>query len=53
MRNRTSVPSRSTATLDFVDGDLVIGEHAIIKGTGSPPSIKVAGTTYCEGHFRM
>ena len=49
MRNRTSVPAKSRTTLDAVEGDLVVGEHAVIDGTGTPPTVKVSGTIYCEG----
>jgi len=50
MNNKTSVPSRSTTTLDFVKGELVLGKHAVIDGTGKPPTVKVSGTVYCEGY---
>jgi cytoskeletal protein CcmA (bactofilin family) len=48
MNNKISVPSRSTVTLDFVDGDLNVGSHAVVEGTGSPPTVRVSGTVYCE-----
>ena len=48
MNNRISVPPRSTLTLDFVDGDLTVGARAVVKGTGSPSTVKVAGTVFCE-----
>jgi predicted acyltransferase (DUF342 family) len=49
MNSKVSIPSRSTITLDIVDADLVVGKNAIIKGTGTPPKVKVLGTVYCEG----
>ncbi|MCJ7719660.1 hypothetical protein MUO69_07010 [Candidatus Bathyarchaeota archaeon] len=49
MNSKISIPSRSTITLDIVDTDLVVGKNAIIKGTGTPPKVKVLGTVYCEG----
>ena len=49
MNSKTSIPLESTTTLDFVKGDLTVGEHSIIKGTGKPPTVKVSGTIYCEG----
>jgi hypothetical protein len=49
MNSKISIPSRSTITLDIVDADLVVGKNAIIKGTGTPPKVKVLGTVYCEG----
>ncbi|NIV44866.1 hypothetical protein GWN49_08355, partial [Candidatus Bathyarchaeota archaeon] len=36
-------------TLDFVEGDLIIGRGATIDGSGTPPTVKVSGTVYCEG----
>ena len=50
MRNRTSVPSRNTATLSIVDGDLIVERYAVVKGTGTPPTVKVTGSVHCEGH---
>ncbi|MBE0519904.1 hypothetical protein IBX35_02550, partial [Candidatus Bathyarchaeota archaeon] len=49
MNNKISVPSRSKKTVDFVEGDLVVGRRAVIDGTGTPPTLKVSGTVYCEG----
>lgn len=49
MSNKVSIPSRSTVTLDIVDGDLVIGRNALVKGMGTPPKLKVSSTVYCEG----
>jgi hypothetical protein len=37
MSRKTSVPSRSKMTLDFVEGDLIIGRGATIDGSGTPP----------------
>ncbi len=33
--SRVSIPSGTTVTLDIVNGDLEIGEHATVKGAGS------------------
>jgi len=49
VNSKVSVPSRSRKTLDFVEGNLVIGRRAVIDGTGTPPTVKVSGTIYCEG----
>ena len=49
MSRKISVPSRSKTTLDFVEGDLLVGRRAVIDGTGTPPTVKVSGTVYCEG----
>lgn len=49
MNNKISVPPRSTETLDIVNGDLLMGRNAIVKGTGTPPKLKVSGTVRCEG----
>ena len=48
MNNKISVPQRSTLTLDSVDGDLIVGSRAVVKGTGSPATVKVTGTVYSE-----
>src|SRR4030043_116678 len=50
MTGRITAPSNTTMTLDEVNGDLEIGKHVTVKGTGSPPTVKVNGTVYCEGH---
>jgi predicted acyltransferase (DUF342 family) len=43
------VPSESTQTLGVIQGDLIVGHSAIIKGEGTPPKITVSGTVHCEG----
>ena len=48
MSDKISVPPRSTVTLDSVNGDLSVGEHAILRGAGTPPTIHVSGTVYLE-----
>ena len=48
--SRVSIPSGTTVTLDVVNGDLEIGEHVTVKGSGTPPRVKVYGAVYCEGH---
>jgi cytoskeletal protein CcmA (bactofilin family) len=53
MGERMSVPARSTITLGNVDGDLEVGEHAVVKGTGIPPAIKAGGTICCAGHNKF
>src|SRR4030042_4566878 len=50
MNGETSIPPRSTITLDVINGDLEIGKHTIVRGTGNPPAVKVNGTGHCEGH---
>ena len=50
MGNETSIPSHNTVTLGLVEGDLEVGSHTIIKGSGIPPAVVVSGTVYCEGH---
>jgi cytoskeletal protein CcmA (bactofilin family) len=50
MPKATTVPARSTVALDVVEGDLQIGERAIVKGTGTPPKVKVLGIVNCQGH---
>jgi cytoskeletal protein CcmA (bactofilin family) len=39
--------------LGNVDGDLEVGEHAVVKGTGTPSAIKVEGTICCAGHNKF
>lgn len=49
MSSKISIPSRTTVTLDSVDGDLEIGKHTIVNAHGTPATLKVAGTVHCEG----
>lgn len=53
MSGKTSVPSRSTLTLDNVNGDLEIGRHAVVKGSSSQPKVTVSGTVHCEETIRL
>jgi len=47
------VSSSSTQTLGIVEGDLVIGEEATVKGEGMPPRINVTGTVRCRGNCTL
>lgn len=50
MASKVTAPSHTTLTVETVDGDMEIGKHVIVRGTGSPPTVRVNGTVYCEGH---
>lgn len=43
------VPTRTSQTLRVVEGDLTIGDQAVIKGQGTPPKVTVSGTVRCRG----
>ncbi len=47
MSRRMVVPSKSTITLGFVEGDLIIGRGTTIRGEGVPPKLSVSGTVQC------
>jgi cytoskeletal protein CcmA (bactofilin family) len=49
MSSRLKVAPRSREKLDFVDGDLVLGNQAIVEAIGTSSLVKVSGTVYCEG----
>jgi len=49
MSTDITVPSESTITLGFVDGDLTVGRNATIKGEGTPPNVNVSGTIAIRG----
>ena len=42
------VPSRSTLTLGSVEGNLILGRGATIRGEGVPPKLSVSETVRCE-----
>jgi cytoskeletal protein CcmA (bactofilin family) len=50
MDDRTNVPSGARTTLDTVEGDLTVGRHAVISGSGPSAEVKVQGTIYCQGN---
>jgi hypothetical protein len=49
MSNKTSIPSRTTVTLDAVNGDLEIGRHTVVNAHGTSATLRVSGTVHCEG----
>lgn len=42
------IPSGTTTTLHVVEGDLEVGKHAVVKGTGIPPKVSVSGSVHCR-----
>ncbi len=43
------IPSRSSMTLDTVNGDLRLGKGAIVNGIKPDATVEVDGRVYCEG----
>lgn len=56
MNSRITVPERSTVTLGTVDGDLIVGRHATVKGQVSrqqftlPERFTAKATTTLNAH---
>jgi hypothetical protein len=48
MPKNNVVPSGSSLTLSGVEGDLVIGRQATVKGKGMPPKVTILDVVKCS-----